>query len=92
MSKEEILKNIINSYCRKQTPPFSMEEYALIQYEKFCLQLIQENKQLKEELDRYKEAIAKFKDLKTLIGILNNNNLRFSFNEILQELKGSDKE
>lgn len=59
MNKEERLKNIINSYARKQTPPFSMEEYALIQYEKFCLELIQENKQLKEDIKKYQSELEK---------------------------------
>lgn len=53
-----------------------------------------ENQQLKEELGNYMEIIAKFKDLKSLIGILNDENLKYSFDEILKGIKkiiGDDK-
>jgi hypothetical protein len=43
--------------------------------------------ELQQELDKYKDAIAKFKDLKSLIGILNDKNMDYSFSEILKELE-----
>ena len=62
--------------------------------------LVDENKDLKEEIerlnniineyDKYALAIAKIRDLH--YSLLNDKNFRISINEILEELKGSDKE
>ena len=40
--------------------------------------------ELQNKISEYQFMIAKFKDLKSMIGILNEKNLEYSFNEILK--------
>ena len=50
----------------------------------YTTNLQQENKQLQNKISEYQFMIAKFKDLKSMVGILNEKALEHSFNEILK--------
>lgn len=86
MNKKEVRKHIaIIHNMAKDYGLLDNEEisrtYQVIDY---ISNLQQENKQLKKQLSEYQIMIAKFKDLKSLIGILNERNLKYSFEEILK--------
>lgn len=49
--------------------------------------LMESYEKLENELSNYQEAIAKFKDLKALIGVLKDDNLIHSFEEIINGLE-----
>lgn len=58
MNKEEKLISIINSYSRKMFLETNSDK-ALFEYERFCIELIEENKQLKEEIKQYQKELEK---------------------------------
>lgn len=60
MNKEEKLVSIINSYSRKMFPETNPDK-ALFEYERFCIELIEENKELKEKIKYYENPINYFK-------------------------------
>ena len=62
MNKEEIkLCEIINSYAIRRIGNLSInEEEALKKYESFCIELIKENKELHNKIDKAIEIIEKY--------------------------------
>ena len=46
------LSEIMNSYSRPKIGELSINERALAEYERFCLELINENKNQKEVIDK----------------------------------------
>lgn len=79
---------IRNSYARPKIGELSINEKALVEYEKFCLNLIKENEKQKEMIDDYEE------DISNLLDIINKNcnELKCTSDEWLVIQKYQDKE
>lgn len=79
---------IRNSYGIRRIGELSINEQALLEYEKFCLDLIKENEKQKEVIDDYKE------DISNLLDIINKNcnELKCTSDEWLVIQKYQDKE